>query len=152
MLFLSPGLWAGDVYIWVDEQGERHFTDKKPDGVESQSRHYGPQDKKPAVDDVIAKTPEPRSLRNMRLTFSAHKQALFELYLAALKQDKSLEGQVRFQLMIEPSGQVSACDIVASDFDSRALNAALQQAVMDFDFGEDTVQKTTTGWVMVFKP
>lgn len=147
----SPVLMAKDVYIWVDENGDRHFTDQKPKGIEASVKKYGKTAPK-QNDKKAAASIEPRTLTNMRNTFSEHKEVLFSLYHKALQQDASLQGRVRFQLTIAANGQVVENQILMSDFDSRALNAALKAAVLDFDFGAEDVQMTTTTWMMAFTP
>lgn len=147
----SPILMAKDVYIWVDEHGDRHFTDQKPKNVEAQVREYGKKPTEKVEENVIVNL-EPRTLNNMRRTFSEHKDDLFSIYHQALEYDALLQGRVRFQLTIAANGDVTDSQILMSDFDSRALNSALKEAVLGFDFGVKNVQVTTTTWLMAFTP
>lgn len=151
LAFMTGSVTAKQVYIWVDEHGEKHFTDSKPNGQEVEVRDVGPKE----VEATEAETEaviEPRSLTNMRQAFAHAQQQLMTIYQQALERQPGLAGSIRFRLTIAANGAVLEGEIVNSDFDSRSLNAALLDAVQGFEFGADNVQLTTTTWSMAFAP
>ena len=54
-----------------------------------------------------------RAMSNIRKVFDAQKTALYSMYRRELRQDPTLEGKVLLELVIEPDGSVSACEVVS---------------------------------------
>lgn len=80
-----------------------------------------------------------RSDAELQMAFDKNKGALYSLYKRAQRQDPSLQGRVVLKLTIDPSGKVSACDVVSSELDSQELIQKIVARVLLFDFGsEDT--------------
>ncbi|MDX1252595.1 MAG: AgmX/PglI C-terminal domain-containing protein [Gammaproteobacteria bacterium] len=80
-----------------------------------------------------------RSDAELQMAFDKNKGALYSLYKRAQRQDPNLQGRVVLKLTIDPSGKVSACDVVSSELDSQELIQKIVARVLMFDFGsEDT--------------
>lgn len=80
-----------------------------------------------------------RSDAELQMAFDKNKGALYSLYKRAQRQDPNLQGRVVLKLTIEPSGKISACDVVSSELDSQELIQKIVARVLMFDFGsEDT--------------
>lgn len=66
-----------------------------------------------------------RAMSNIRQVFDTQKSVLYALYQRELRQDPTLEGKVTLELVIEPDGSVSACQVVSSELGNPALGSAL---------------------------
>ena len=54
-----------------------------------------------------------RSREEIELVFDKNKGSIFALYNRALRRDPTLQGKLVLKLTIEPSGAVSACEVVS---------------------------------------
>jgi len=88
----------------------------------------------------------------IQLVFDKNKGALYSLYNRALRQDPSLQGKVVLKLTIEPSGKVSACEIVSSAMDAPELIQKIVARVLLFDFGAKEAATTVTKLPIDFLP
>ena len=93
-----------------------------------------------------------RSIEEVRRVFDANKGAIFSIYNRALRKDPSLLGKVVLQLVIEPDGTVSACDILTSDLADEELVSRVMRRVQLFDFGERNVSVTKISYPVHFLP
>ncbi|MFT4820658.1 MAG: protein TonB [Candidatus Azotimanducaceae bacterium] len=93
-----------------------------------------------------------RSIEEIRRVFDANKGAIFSIYNRALRKDPSLLGKVVLQLVIEPDGTVSACDVVTSDLADEELISRVMRRVQLFDFGERDVAVTRISYPVHFLP
>jgi len=93
-----------------------------------------------------------RTDEEIQIVFDRNKAALYRIYNRALRSDPTLEGTVTLKLTIEPGGQVSACEVVASELDSEDLERKIVQRVRLFDFGAKDVPPVTITYPIDFLP
>lgn len=93
-----------------------------------------------------------RAMSNIRKVFDAQKTALYSLYRRELRQDPTLEGKVLLELVIEPDGSVSACDVVSSELQHPSLEQRIAMRVRLFNFGADKVGTRTVRFPIDFLP
>lgn len=96
--------------------------------------------------------PGKRAMSNIRQVFDAQKTALYSLYRRELRQDPTLEGKVMLELVIEPDGSVSRCEVVSSELDNNNLEQRIATRVRLFNFGEDDVETRTVRFPIDFLP
>jgi outer membrane biosynthesis protein TonB len=107
---------------------------------------------------VAAKAADPqpsvgeRAMSNIRKVFDAQKTALYSLYRRELRQDPTLEGKVLLELVIEPDGSVSACDVVSSELEHPSLEQRIAMRVRLFNFGADKVEARKVRFPIDFLP
>ncbi|WP_029653341.1 AgmX/PglI C-terminal domain-containing protein [Marinobacter daepoensis] len=106
-----------------------------------------------------ASQPEParplmgeRAMSNIRQVFDAQKGVLYSLYQRELRQDPTLEGKVTLELVIEPDGTVSACDVVGSELGHPMLEKRIALRVQMFHFGADNVTTRKVRFPIDFLP
>lgn len=102
----------------------------------------------PAREEV---TPQ-RAMSNIRQVFEAQKTALYSLYRRELRQDPALEGKVLLELIIEPDGRVSHCEVVSSELGRPMLEQRLANRVLLFNFGAKDVERRTVRFPIDFLP
>lgn len=111
-----------------------------------------------AEEKVTPSTPRPdagaseRGMNNIRQVFDNQKTALYALYRRELRQDPTLEGKVLLELVIEPDGSVSHCEVVSSDLDNPALETRIANRVRLFNFGADDVEVRKVRFPIDFLP
>jgi outer membrane biosynthesis protein TonB len=93
-----------------------------------------------------------RSREEIETVFDQNKGAIYALYSRALRQDPSLQGKLILKLTIEPSGVVSACDVVSSEIKDQELLDKLVQRVKMFRFTPKDVATITTTKPIDFFP
>lgn len=98
------------------------------------------------------KTGGSRTDDEIQTVFDKNKGALYSLYQRALRQDPSLQGKVVLKLTIEPSGRVSACEVVSSAMEAPELIQKIVARVLLFDFGAKEVATTVTKLPIDFLP
>jgi len=76
-----------------------------------------------------------RSREEIQEILERNKQAIYNLYNNALRNDPELQGHVLISITIAPSGQVTACAILSSELGAAALEAQLVQLIRRIDFG-----------------
>lgn len=96
--------------------------------------------------------PGKRTMSNIRQVFDAQKTALYSLYRRELRQDPTLEGKVMLELVIEPDGSVSHCEVVSSELDNENLEQRIATRVRLFNFGADDVETRTVRFPIDFLP
>jgi len=96
--------------------------------------------------------PGKRAMSNIRQVFDAQKTALYSLYRRELRQDPTLEGKLMLELVIEPDGSVSRCEVVSSELDNDSLEQRIATRVRLFNFGEDDVESRTVRFPIDFLP
>lgn len=107
----------------------------------------------------VAASPRParpstgeRAMSNIRKVFDAQKTALYSLYRRELRQDPTLEGKVLLELVIEPDGSVSACEVVSSELEHPTLEQRIAMRVRLFNFGADNVEARRVRFPIDFLP
>lgn len=93
-----------------------------------------------------------RAMSNIRRVFDAQKTALYSLYRRELRQDPSLEGKLLLELVIEPDGSVSACQVVSSELGNPPLEQRIAMRVRLFNFGADDVETRKVRFPIDFLP
>lgn len=96
--------------------------------------------------------PRQRSIEEIRRVFDANKGAIFAIYNRALRLDPTLQGKVVLELVINPSGQVVDCRVVASELTDESVVAKIVNRIRLFDFGERNVGTTTISYPVHFLP
>ncbi|MFL1453626.1 AgmX/PglI C-terminal domain-containing protein [Marinobacter sp. GN3S48] len=96
--------------------------------------------------------PDERGMSNIRQVFDAQKTALYSLYRRELRQDPTLEGKVLLELVIEPDGSVSRCEVVSSELDHPELERRIATRVQLFNFGADDVAARKVKFPIDFLP
>lgn len=99
-----------------------------------------------------ARDPEERGMSNIRQVFDSQKTALYSLYRRELRQDPTLEGKVLLELVIEPDGSVSRCEVVSSELDHPELERRIATRVQLFNFGADNVAARKVKFPIDFLP
>ncbi|MFQ5935972.1 MAG: TonB family protein [Acidiferrobacterales bacterium] len=93
-----------------------------------------------------------RSLEEIQLVFDRNKAAIYSIYNRALRKDPTLEGKVVLRITIEPSGKVTACEIVSSELGDTTLERKIVARVKLFDFGHKDVQTMIVTYPIDFLP
>lgn len=93
-----------------------------------------------------------RSIEEIRRVFDANKGAIFAIYNRALRKDPTLLGKVVLELVIEPDGTVSACEVLTSELASEELITRVIRRVQLFDFGPKDVTTTRISYPVHFLP
>ncbi|MGC8119060.1 AgmX/PglI C-terminal domain-containing protein [Marinobacter sp. VGCF2001] len=112
-----------------------------------------------ASEPQVAAQPEParpsvgeRAMSNIRNVFDGQKSVLYSLYQRELRKDPTLEGKVTLELVIEPDGSVSACNVVGSELDHPSLEQRIALRVRMFDFGAAEVETRKVRFPIDFLP
>jgi TonB family protein len=93
-----------------------------------------------------------RAMSNIRQVFDTQKSVLYALNQRELRQDPTLEGKVTLELVIEPDGSVSACQVVSSELGNPALEQRIAMRVQMFNFGADNVETRKVRFPIDFLP
>jgi outer membrane biosynthesis protein TonB len=93
-----------------------------------------------------------RSREEIEMVFDQNKGAIFALYNRALRTNPALQGKLVLRLTIEPSGDVSACEVVSSELNDAELERKLVARVKMFRFLEKDVPAVTTTKPIDFFP
>jgi hypothetical protein len=81
-----------------------------------------------------------------------NKGAIFAIYNRALRKDPMLAGKLTVQLIIEPSGQVSAAKVLATELGDTDLEQKLLSRIRMINFGALPVASTTLNYSFEFLP
>lgn len=93
-----------------------------------------------------------RSREEIEMVFDQNKGAIYALYNRALRQNPALQGKLVLRLTIEPSGEVSLCEVVSSELGDEELERRLIQRVRMFRFSDRDVAPVTTTKPIDFFP
>ena len=93
-----------------------------------------------------------RSREEIELVFDKNKGSIFSLYNRALRRDPTLQGKLDLRLTIEPSGAVTACEVVSSELGDPEMERKLVQRVKMFRFESKDVARVTTTKPIDFFP
>lgn len=96
--------------------------------------------------------PSQRAMSNIRQVFSRQKTALYTLYNRELRKDPTLAGKVLLELVIEPDGTVSRCDVIESELGRPRLEQTIANRVRLFNFGRANVETRTVRFPIDFLP
>ncbi len=93
-----------------------------------------------------------RSREEIEMVFDQNKGAIYALYSRALRRDPTLQGKLVLRLTIEPTGTVSACEVVSSELEDEELLQKLVARVRMFRFADKDVATVTTTKPIDFFP
>lgn len=93
-----------------------------------------------------------RSVEEIRRVFDSNKGAIFAIYNRALRSDPTLQGKVLLELVIDPSGRVVDCKVVASELADETVIAKIVNRVRLFNFGKQDVSRTKINYPVHFLP
>lgn len=93
-----------------------------------------------------------RSDEDIRKIMDRNKGAIFSIYNRALRKDPMLAGKMTVQMVIEPSGEVSAIKLLSSELGDPALEQKLLARVRMIMFGAKSVMRTTLNYSFEFLP
>ncbi len=93
-----------------------------------------------------------RSDEAIRRVMDQQKGAIFAVYNRALRQDPTLQGKFVFEMVIEPSGEVSAVKLVSSELSDNDLIAKILARIRLINFGSADVLRTRVNYSLDFLP
>ena len=93
-----------------------------------------------------------RSQDEIRRVMDNAKSAVFRLYDRALRKNPVLEGNFKFELVIEPNGRVSSVKMLSSELDDPALEKKLIARIRSIKFEAKSVSRTTVQYDYTFLP
>ncbi|MFT3929981.1 MAG: AgmX/PglI C-terminal domain-containing protein [Spongiibacteraceae bacterium] len=93
-----------------------------------------------------------RSDESIRRVMDAQKGAIFGVYNRALRQDPTLQGKFVFEMVIEPSGEVSAVKVISSELNDSDLISKILARIRLINFGAADVLRTRVNYSLDFLP
>lgn len=84
-----------------------------------------------------------RTLEELQLIFDRNKGSFYALYTRALRSNPGLMGTVNVSLTIDPSGRVTACEVVSSTLNDPDLERKIVARIMLINFGSKSVPAQT---------
>lgn len=93
-----------------------------------------------------------RSDESIRRVMDRNKGAIFAVYNRALRQDPLLEGKLVFNMVIEPSGEISSLELVSSELHDEALTRKILARIRMIRFGAESVLSTRVNYSFDFLP
>jgi outer membrane biosynthesis protein TonB len=93
-----------------------------------------------------------RSDQDIRRIMDSNKGAIFSIYNRALRKNPALAGKMTVQLVIEPSGKVSAIKVITNELSDPELEKKLMARIRMIDFGAKSVATTTLKYSFDFLP
>ena len=93
-----------------------------------------------------------RSSESVRRVMDANKGSIFSIYNRALRKDGSLAGKVLFNMIIEPSGAISAISLVSSELTDDSLVRKILARIKMINFGAEPVAQTNVNYSFDFLP
>lgn len=84
-----------------------------------------------------------RTLEELQLVFDRNKGSFYALYTRALRSNPGLAGTVNVSLTIDPSGRVTACEVVSSTLNDPDLERKIVARIMLINFGAKSVPAQT---------
>lgn len=137
-----PVVAISEVYVWTDERGRKHFSDKRVAVSSSEVVQSRGQTR-------LFST---RSQENIWRGFDSAKQRIYQLYYDELSRSPEIRGNLSFKLVILPDGSVRSCDIRKSELHRPQLESKIVQQVLNIDFGAGDVKDTRVLYSFDFKP
>lgn len=93
-----------------------------------------------------------RSDEAIRRTMDQQKGGIFAIYNRALRQDSTLQGRFVFEMVIEPSGEVSDVKLVSSELRDNDLVSKILARIRMISFGSARVLRTHVNYSLDFLP
>lgn len=93
-----------------------------------------------------------RSDEAIRRVMDQQKGGIFAVYNRALRQDPTLQGKFVFEMVIEPSGEVSEVKLVSSELKDNELVGKILSRIRLINFGAAEVLRTRVNYSLDFLP
>lgn len=93
-----------------------------------------------------------RSDESIRRVMDRNKGAIFSVYNRALRKDPLLEGKLVFEMVIEPSGEISALRLISSELNDDALTQKILARIRLIRFDSASVLTTRVNYSFDFLP
>ena len=93
-----------------------------------------------------------RSQDEIRRVMDGAKPAVYRLYDRALRKNPVLEGNFKFELVIEPNGRVSSVKLISSELEDPALEKKLITRIRSIRFKSSSVSRTVVQYDYTFLP
>ncbi len=93
-----------------------------------------------------------RDMESIRRTLEHAKSRANSLYQKALRENPNLAGKFTFRLVIEPNGEVSKLELVASDLGETILEQEILAKIKQVNFGAKEVAATSVEYKFIFLP
>jgi protein TonB len=93
-----------------------------------------------------------RSDQSIRRVMDKNKGAIFSIYNRALRKDPTLQGKLVFEMVIEPSGQVSEVKLLSSELGDEALTRKILSRIRLIRFEAADVITTRVNYSFDFLP
>ena len=84
-----------------------------------------------------------RTMEELQIVFDRNKGSFYTLYNRALRSNPGLAGTVNVSLTIDPSGRVTACDVVSSTLNDPDLERKIVARIKLINFGAKAVPAQT---------
>ncbi|MDB6063120.1 MAG: energy transducer TonB [Verrucomicrobiaceae bacterium] len=93
-----------------------------------------------------------RSDEAIRRVMDQQKGGIFAIYNRALRQDSTLQGKFVFEMVIEPSGEISEVKMVSSELRDTDLVSKILARIRLINFGAANAQRTRVNYSLDFLP
>lgn len=93
-----------------------------------------------------------RTDEEIQLVFDRNKSILYSIYQRELRKNPALQGKIVLRLTIQPSGEVSDCEVNSSDLNHPELERKIATRVKLFNFGAKDVDAITITYPIDFLP
>lgn len=93
-----------------------------------------------------------RSDEAIRRVMDQQKGGIFAVYNRALRQDPTLQGKFVFEMVIEPSGEVSDVKMISSELKDSELVGKILARIRLINFGAASVLRTRVNYSLDFLP
>lgn len=93
-----------------------------------------------------------RSDESIRRVMDQQKGAIFAVYNRALRNDPTLQGKFVFEMVIEPSGDVSDVKLISSELSDNDLISKILARIRLINFGSADVARTRVNYSLDFLP
>lgn len=93
-----------------------------------------------------------RSDESIRRVMDRSKGSIFAVYNRALRKDPLLEGRLVFEMVIEPSGEISQLKLLSSELHDTSLTEKILARIRMIQFGAEEVLSTRVNYSFDFLP
>ncbi len=93
-----------------------------------------------------------RDIESVRRTLERAKSRMFTEYNIARRNNPDIEGRYVFEIMIEPSGEISQANLVISELGVSSLESAILNKIRSLNFGAKDVIRTRVKYTFNFFP
>lgn len=93
-----------------------------------------------------------RDIESIRRKFESAKSRIYAVYQRALSDNSGLAGRFIFELVIEPSGSISALKLVSSELGDQTLDQRILEQIRRINFGTADVISTSVIYKFDFLP